>query len=164
VLIALATLVACSRGDADARALEQIVRAYLTGMASESPEENRAAMARLVPTADDFEALVPGKRDALWAVWGPEAEKLVANAPERAGEIREVMPVVAVRSVDLRKDAPVVLAKSLSYLPPDLPVRGVAIQLQKGERAASAFVRLGGRWIWIWDLDRLGSIIVHASS
>ena len=164
MLIALATPVACSRGDADEHGLEQAVRAYLTGMAAESADENRAAMARLVPTADDFEALVPGKRDALWAVWGPEAERLVANAPERAQEIRDVMPIVAVRSVDLRKDAPLVLATSLSYLPPDLPVRGVAIELKKDERAASAFVPVRKRWIWVWDLERLASIVSHASS
>ena len=131
-------------------------------MAAESADENRAAMARLVPAAADFAGLVPGKRDALWAVWGPEAEKLVANAPERAHEIRDAMPIVAVRTVDLRHDPPLVLATSLSFLPPDLPVRGVAIETKNGERAASAFVPVHGRWIWLWDLERLGSIVAHA--
>ena len=63
-----------------------------------------------------------------------------------------------------RQDAPLVLATSLSYLPPELPVRGVAIELKKDERAASAFVPVRGRWIWVWDLERLASIVSHASS
>jgi len=57
-----------------------------------------------------------------------------------------------------------VLATSLSYLPPELPVRGVAIELKKDERAASAFVPVRKRWIWVWDLERLASIVSHASS
>ena len=56
------------------------------------------------------------------------------------------------------------LATSLSYLPPELPVRGVAIELKKDERAARAFVPVRGRWIWVWDLERLASIVSHASS
>ena len=76
------------------RTLEDTARAFFLGMAAERPDENRAAMARIVPTADDLGALVPGQRDALWAVWGPEAERLVAEAPNRSHEYRDVLPIV----------------------------------------------------------------------
>ena len=33
------------------------------------------------------------------------------------------------------------------------------IELGKGERVASAFVPLHGRWVWIWDLERVASIV-----
>jgi len=95
---------------------------------------------------------------------GPEAERLVAEAPTRSHEYRDVLPIVAVRTVDLRADAPLLLARSLSLLPPDLPVRGVVIELAKGERVASAFVPVRGRWVWIWDLERLASVVATAPS
>lgn len=119
---------------------ESTVRTYFLGMADERPDENRAAMARLVPTADDFRALVPA----------------------RAQEFRDALPIVAVRASDLRREPPLVLAQSLAFLPAELPVRGVVIELGKGERVASAFVPVRGRWIWIWDLERLGSIAAAA--
>ena len=157
VALAVGSCASDSRDEADV-ALERTVREYFLGMAAERPDENRAAMARIVPTADDFAALLPASAESLWAVWGPEAARLVAEAPARAQEYREALPIVAVRTSDLRRDAPLVLARSLAFLPPELPVRGVVIELRKGERVASAFVPVRGRWIWIWDLERLGSI------
>ena len=85
------------------------------------------------------------------------------DATERAHETREVTPIRAVR-IDLRRDAPLLLARSVELLPADLPVRGVVIELAKGERAASAFVPVRGRWIWVWDLERLASIVAQPAA
>jgi hypothetical protein len=130
-VLAAVAYAACSTGDAPERALEDTARAYLAGMAAERPEDDRAAMARIMPTADDLDALVPGRRDVLRAVWGPEAERLVADAPARAHEVREVLPIVAVRTIDFRQGAPLLLARSLS------PCRPIPLSAAS-DRAASA--------------------------
>jgi hypothetical protein len=95
-------------------------------------------------------------------VWGPEAERLVANAPERAHEYRDVLPVRGVRTTDLRGEGSLVLQRSLELLPRELPVLGVVIEVTPGERVASAFVAVRGRWVWLWDLERLGGIVARA--
>jgi hypothetical protein len=140
-------------------ALERQVTDFFVGMASERPDDNRRAMAALMPAAEDFEALVPGHGAALWAVWGPEARRLVETASEPRDEYRAVLPVRGVRTADLRSDASVLLERSLDVLPADLPVFGVVIEVTPGERAASAFVPLRDRWVWIWNIERLAGVI-----
>lgn len=145
-------------------ALEKQVREFFLGMASEQPYENRRAMSALMPIADDFEAIAPGHGEALWAVWGKEARRLVETASEPRDEYRAVLPIRGIRTVDLRTDASIVLSRSLDALPPELPVYGVVIEVSPGERAASAFVPLRGRWVWIWNLERIGSLLAKPAA
>ncbi len=139
--------------------LETTARRFYVGMAADDADENRHAMQAVVPTADDFAALFPRRHDELWKVWAPEVDALVTHAPEHAPSYREVLPIGSIRTVDLRVEGTDALKRGLVHLPPAVPARGVSIAVAKGERAAAAFVLVHGRWVWIWDLERLATLL-----
>ncbi|MCC6849251.1 MAG: hypothetical protein IT294_12180 [Deltaproteobacteria bacterium] len=163
VTLALVVLaVACRRDaapDASLAELEATARRFYLGMATDDGDENRRAMRDVAPTAADFAVLFPRHHDDLWKVWSPEVDALVTHAPEHAPSYREVMPIRSIRTVDLRREGSDALKRGLGHLPEDVPVRGVAIEIVKGERAAAAFVFVRGRWVWIWDLERLDRLL-----
>jgi hypothetical protein len=136
--------------------LEDTVRRFYLGMAAEDATMNRRAMEQMVPTRDDFVALFPEHHEALWAVWSPEREKLIDNAALHAAEYRAVLPLGAVHTGDLRQEGSLVLRRSLEMIPPEVPVLGVRLEVAgpERERAATAFLFVRGRWIWVWDLER----------
>jgi hypothetical protein len=162
LLVALASLVACQSPPADPSAgLEAAVRAYYAGMASTDAAENRRAMEGMAVTRDDVAVLLPNRVDAVWAVWGPEREVLLKAAPDHSAHFRDAMPIGAVTAINLRTGAAdVVLGRSIDELPREVPVYGVTIDVTgpDHQRAAGAFLFVRGRWVWMWDLQRLGSI------
>jgi hypothetical protein len=96
----------------------------------------------------------------VWAVWGPERERLVREAPDHAEHYRTVLPLGAVHVTDLRAEPSIVLARSLQELPPAVPARTVRVEVSGHERqrGASAFLFVRGRWVWMWDIERLGAV------
>lgn len=161
-LLALCVLCACQRAPADPSAgLEAAVRAYYAGMASTDAAENRRAMEGLAVTREDIAALLPDRADAVWAVWGPEREVLLGAAPDHSAHFRDALPLGAVAPIDLRAGvADVVLSRSIEELPREVPVYGVTIEVTgpDRQRAAGAFLFVRGRWVWMWDLQRLGAV------
>ncbi|MDX2171462.1 MAG: hypothetical protein SF182_30640 [Deltaproteobacteria bacterium] len=161
-LIALLILFACRSAPADPSAgLEAAVRGYYAGMASTDAAENRRAMDALAVTRDDVAALLPAHVDAVWAVWGPEREQLLGAAPQHAEHFRAAQPIGTVTGTDLRASADIVLSRSIEELPAAVPVYGVTIDVSGPEhqRAAGAFLFVRGRWVWMWELQRLGAIV-----
>jgi hypothetical protein len=164
-LLALCVLCACQSAPADPSAgLEAAVRAYYAGMASTDAAENRRAMEGMTVTRDDVAILVPAHADAVWAVWGPERDQLLNAAPEHAVHFRDALPLGAVTTTDLRLGgSDVVLSRSIEELPSEVPVYGVTIDVSgpDHQRAAGAFLFVRGRWVWMWDLQRLGAIATN---
>lgn len=164
-MLVAATALACvgceREPPADVAALESAVRRFYLGMASEVGGENRAAMESLIPVREDFAALFPGRDEALWEVWQPERQALLDNAALHSEQYRAVLPLGAMHTADLRREGSDALKRVLRELPPAVPALGVRLEVAQpaGERIAAAFVFVGGRWVWIWDLERAAEII-----
>jgi len=148
-----------ARPDGSAAGLAAFGRAFYMAMAADDPQLNRRAMQVAMPTENDFELLLPDGHEAAWRVWGPEAEAMLADAPELSARYREGLPIVDVEIRDLRSEAAESERESLEMLPPDVPVYGGIITLERGDqRPAKSFVFLRGRWVWIWNLERLATV------
>lgn len=160
-LLALSTS-ACSgnNGAAAPPGFEEAARAFYLGMASEDPAENRTAMAAWVPTQEDLEWLFPGHGALLWKTWGPEATRLIADAPAQSESYRSALPYEGVvRTSNLRENGSVILKRSIEFMRPDVPVYGGMVRTSAGDRVASSVVKARERWVWIWQLERAGGLI-----
>lgn len=136
--------------------LVEALKRYYRGMASETPEEQVAAMNNMFPERADFSVLFPGQAEKVWRFMTPALVNLVKNTPEMARASSRIGEVHSIELIDVRKNDTTVQARAaLALIPEDVPAFLAVTVRQNGSSWTGPFLFVNGRWIRIPGFENI---------
>lgn len=143
------------------KSLKAAVRAFHEGLASADKEQQKKALAAILCTKKDIEAMFPG-REQYWGILeigtmgqADDTDKYAQDAAGRGA-------IKSISAIDLRtqgdRDASVVVSK----IAKGLPAYRANIECEKDQVRLDPLIFVNDRWVWFPGLEKLCAAIPAA--
>jgi len=146
--------------------LEEAIRAFYKGMASDKKEERLKALEQILFTQQDLEVLFPKHAAKFRKQFEEGRTKLLENCDDFAKEVTKHGAVKKVETTDLRtsKRANTSFKRLFSMIPKDIEVFEVHVDGEDGGGGTStSYLFVNKRWIFIRDADALADFLDGAN-
>jgi hypothetical protein len=142
--------------------LEEAIRAFHKGMASEKKEERLKALERITFTQQDMEVLFPKHADKFRKKFEEARKELLEHCDGIAKQVTKHGAVKKVETTDIRTKEKVnpEFQRLFSMIPKDIEVFEVHVVGEDGGGGtSSSYVFVNKRWIFIRDIEVLADFL-----